>query len=62
MPHKHLRKVLGYYRNAEESMTLAEAVTELWKERADAIRQLEQQTPLKEEHLSKASGNILPAD
>ena len=57
-------KTLEYYRQAfkEASKTLAEAVSELWKERIDVIKQLEQKNSTEEPHHSQERGNALPAD
>ena len=44
------------------SKTLAEAVSQLWKELADAIIKLEQQTPSEDDTHSQGRGMALPAD
>ena len=43
-------KALAYYRKdlKDMSKTLTEAVSKLWKERADAMKRLEQQSPSEE--------------
>ena len=57
-------RALGYYRKSlkEVSKTLAEAVSALWKERAEAPKRAEQETPLEDEQHSQARERALPAD